>query len=160
MKKFYLDIETTGLSKERHEVTVVGAYDGEETYQLVKDRDLNEENLNKLLETADQIVTFNGKRFDLPFLEHHYGLPESIEHLDLMYKAWELNWYGGLKAIEKKLGIGRESGVSDGRKAVELWKKYKKERCLTSLKKLLLYNREDVENLKIIEKKMAKARGE
>ncbi len=159
MNKLYLDIETTGLNRENHEVTVVGAYDGEETYQLVKDRDLTKENLERLFERTDSLVTFNGKRFDVPFLKHHYGVPNGIKHIDLMYKAWELNWYGGLKAVEKKIGITRGSGVTDGKKAIELWKRYKKEDCLTSLKKLLLYNREDVENLKIVEDKVLKELG-
>lgn len=154
MDKLYLDIETTGLSKEDHEVTVVGAYDGEEVYQLVKDKSLCQENIESLLERTNEVVTFNGKRFDIPFLEHNYKVSCEFQHKDLMYLGWKLDWYGGLKKIERKLGIDRESGVNDGKKAVRLWKKYKERDHNKSLKKLLKYNREDVVNLAKIEEEM------
>lgn len=152
--KLYLDIETTGLSKEKHKITVIGAYDGEEVYQLINGKSLTEDNLNKLLTRANEVVTFNGKRFDIPFLQHHYSICSDFEHKDLMYLGWKLNWYGGLKKIEKKLGINRDSGVDNGRKAVELWKKYKSKDHNKSLKKLLQYNKEDVINLVKVEKEM------
>lgn len=154
MDKLYLDIETTGLSKEDHKVTVVGAYDGEEVYQLIKDKSLCQENIENLLERANKVVTFNGKRFDIPFLKHNYEVSCEFQHKDLMYLGWKLDWYGGLKKIEKKLGITRGSGVDDGKEAVRLWKKYKEKDHNKSLKKLLKYNREDVVNLAEIEKEM------
>ncbi len=154
MNKLYLDIETTGLDRENHKVTVVGAYDGDEVYQLIRDKDLCQENIRNLLEEANEVVTFNGKRFDIPFLEHNYEVSCEFKHKDLMYLGWKLDWYGGLKKIEKKLGIDRGSGVTDGKEAVKLWKKYKERNHNESLKKLLKYNREDVINLTKIEKKM------
>ncbi len=152
MEKLYLDIETTGLSRKRHEVTVVGAYDGNKVYQLIKGENLCEKNLCELLEDADKIVTYNGKRFDIPFLKHNYNIEINGSHKDLMYLGWKVGLKGGLKKIEKEIGIGRESGVCGGSEAVRLWKKYKKEGCKESLRKLLVYNREDIVNLVQVEK--------
>lgn len=154
MDKLYLDIETTGLSKKEHKVTVVGAYDGEEVYQLVEGRDLNFSNLSDILERCQELVTFNGKRFDIPFIEHNYDINADFNHKDLMYLGWEIGWKGGLKKIEKELDIERSSGIESGSKAISLWKKYKGEGCVKSLKKLLKYNREDVVNLEKVEEEM------
>lgn len=156
MKKLYLDIETTGLSKDRHEVTVVGAYDGNEVYQLIKGRNLCQDNLCELLEEAGCVVTYNGKRFDVPFLEENYGIEINGNHKDLMYLGWKCGLKGGLKKIEKEIGIGRDSGVCGGSEAVRLWKKYRKEECKEALQKLLMYNREDVVNLVDVEKAIEK----
>ncbi len=156
MSKLYLDIETTGLSRERNEVTVVGAYDGDKVYQLVKGRNLSHKSIEDLLCLAEEIVTYNGKRFDIPFLEHNYDLNIDIDHRDLMYLGWKCDLKGGLKAIEKKLGIGRDSGVCGGSEAVRLWKRYKNKDCRESLRKLLMYNREDVVNLVEVEKVILK----
>ncbi len=163
MKKLYLDIETTGLSKQRHDVTVVGAYDREKVYQLVKGRNLCEENLCELIENADCIVTYNGKRFDVPFLKEKYDIELNGNHKDLMYLGWKVGLKGGLKKIEKEIGVGRDSGVCGGSEAVRLWKKYQRKGCKESLRKLLMYNREDVVNLvkveRTIEKKLNDTRG-
>lgn len=158
MEKLYLDIETTGLSRKRHEVTVVGAYDNEKVYQLVKGRNLCEENICELLERANCIVTYNGKRFDVPFLQKKYDIELNGRHKDLMYLGWKVGLKGGLKKIEREIGIGRESGVCGGSEAVRLWKKYQREECKESLRKLLMYNREDVVNLVDVEKAIEKRR--
>ena len=56
----------------------------------------------------------------------------------------------GLKLVEQKLGITRQlTGVS-GKDAVALWYTYTKTGCTEALNKLLAYNREDVENLKVL----------
>ena len=152
MSKLYLDIETTGLSKEKNKVTVVGAYDGEKVYQLVRGKNLSQSNLKELLDLEEKIVTYNGKRFDIPFLEQNYEIEVNGNHKDLMYLGWKCGLKGGLKKIEKKIGIGRDSGVCGGSEAVRLWKKYRKEGEKEALQSLLMYNKEDVVNLVEVEK--------
>ncbi|MFB6217206.1 MAG: ribonuclease H-like domain-containing protein, partial [Candidatus Aenigmatarchaeota archaeon] len=80
----FLDIETTGLSKTKNEVTVIGLYDGSESKIYVKGK-----NLNKFVEDVkeyDLLVTFNGKRFDLPFIRNHLeDVSFNAFHVDLMY---------------------------------------------------------------------------
>lgn len=151
----YLDIETTGLSPTDCMVTVVGIYicNGEDTrvIQLVG-KDITLESLLETLEGVIIIHTYNGSRFDLPFL--HYGLGIDLSrvypHRDLMYDCWSKNLYGGLKAVERQLGIERRLKDMNGYEAVRLWWKYVDSFDLDALNKLLEYNREDVVNLKTL----------
>ena len=149
----YLDIETTGFSKTNDIVTVVGIYTGTHTIQLVNGIDLTEDNLNDIIKRTKRIVSFNGILFDIPFLATKYPNIDftKAEHKDLRPFCKEHNLTGGLKKIEIELGISRDSGVSDGKEAIELWNKHKAG-CKKSLSKLLEYNREDIINLSKIEK--------
>ncbi len=151
--KQYLDIETTGLSRNRNSITVVGIYNGEEVIQLVEGIDLTEDSLSDMIRKTKKIVTFNGKRFDIPFLAHKYPAIDfsRLEHHDLMYSCWKHGWKGGQKAIEQMLDLSRDSGITSGLEAVRLWKRYQRG-CENSLKKLLEYNKEDIVNLYHIEK--------
>ena len=64
----------------------------------------------------------------------------------------EFNLSGGLKRIERELGLTRDEEVKDidGFEAVILWKKYKYHNDLKSLEKLKKYNIEDIENLEVL----------
>jgi len=155
----YLDIETTGLSPTDCMVTVVGMYicNGEDTrvVQLVG-KDITVENLLEALEGVRVIHTYNGSRFDLPFLHYCLGvdLRCAYPHRDLMYDCWSKNLYGGLKAVERQLGIDRRLKDVNGYEAVRLWWKYVDSFDLEALNKLLEYNREDVVNLKILRERL------
>ncbi|MCD6229204.1 MAG: ribonuclease H-like domain-containing protein [Candidatus Diapherotrites archaeon] len=153
-KNIYIDIETTGLSKKSDQITVVGAFNGENFTQLVAGHNLCLENLQKLFENPSRIVSFNGKRFDLPFITRHFSELEidCREHCDLMELGWALGLSGGLKSLEVQLGLSRQSGVSNGLEAVLLWNDFKSNGNEESLTKLLEYNREDVMNLVTLEK--------
>jgi uncharacterized protein len=155
----YLDIETTGLSPLHGYVTVIGIHlennEEERTVQLVG----SEISPEKLLDAVDGVsilYTYNGTRFDLPFIRENLGvdLSKICLHKDLMFECWNKNLYGGLKAVEIKLGIMRGMTGIDGRMAVELWIRYKQYGDRKALETLLEYNREDVENLKIIRQKL------
>lgn len=149
-KTCYLDIETTGLSPSRNKVTVVGISDGKKGQVFIRGKDF--EKIKQALEGYDMIVTFNGASFDIPFLAHN--MPElkfPKYHVDLRHFLRKLGYSGGLKRIEKEFGINRAEEVAevDGYEAVRLWKKYERG-CEESLKTLIQYNLEDVENLKIL----------
>lgn len=148
-KVAYVDIETTGLSRWTDEITMIGIYDGEESHIYIKDQNLEE--AKEKLKEFDIVVTFNGKRFDMPFIEHKFKEKYDIIHLDLCYMLKEFGLKGGLKKIEYELGISRDDEIAnvDGFEAVRLWRKYKKgdEEALRLLKK---YNKEDIENLKTL----------
>lgn len=146
----YVDIETTGLSASSSCITVVGIYDGKDAKTYVKGIDL--ENIVEELEKYEVLVTFNGARFDLPFIQHEF--PEikfNHLHVDLMYPLRRIGLTGGLKAIEKKLGIQRTDDTVDitGFDAVRLWHEYESG-SEEALDLLLEYNREDIVNLKTI----------
>lgn len=155
MIEAYLDIETTGLSPDYHEITVVGIYlvEGSDTrfVQLVGE-EITEESLLELLDGVSTIFTYNGKRFDLPFIRDRLGLNLEAEfgHHDLMYDCWRNNLYGGFKAVEHQLGIPRRLKGINGFEAVMLWWRYVNEGDRTALELLLEYNREDVMNLTVL----------
>ncbi len=159
----YLDIETTGLSPFTHEITVIGvglACGAEcEVVQLYED-DLTPHALRNLLNGAARIFTYNGARFDLPFIQHRVGVDIEclVPHQDLMLDCWKCNLYGGLKAVERTLGIPRQLAGMDGFQAVLLWQQYKEREDREALETLLAYNREDVSNLAILREKLAARR--
>jgi len=144
----FFDIETTGLDADRNKVTTVSAHLDGQTETLVQGRDLSDETLRELFADADLLVTFNGKRFDVPFLETNFDVSLADKpHLDLMYPCRRLDLTGGLKAIEGEIGIGRDRPDISGKEAVELWYQYERG-DESALETLVSYNREDVENLK------------
>lgn len=144
----FLDIETTGLSRWTDDITMIGIYDGEESFQYIKD--INLEEAKQKLQEYDIVVTFNGKMFDLPFIEYKFNLKYDLVHLDLRFMLKEFGFSGGLKKIEQELGIDRgDISNIDGREAVRLWRRYLRgDREAMTL--LLKYNQEDIRNLKFL----------
>ena len=69
-----------------------------------------------------------------------------------MYDCWQNNLFGGLKSVEKQLGIERRLTDMNGWEAVRLWWRYVESFDLEALNKLLEYNKEDVVNLRILKK--------
>jgi uncharacterized protein YprB with RNaseH-like and TPR domain len=149
----YLDIETTGLSSYASELTVIGIHvenGRDEVVQLIGD-EISRTGLMKTLKNVATLYTYNGSRFDLPFIREKLDIDLSkhcTHHMDLMYACWQRNLKGGLKAVERQLGIDRKLTDVDGWVAVQLWHDYKSRGCMRSLNKLLEYNKEDVLNLK------------
>ena len=143
----FVDIETTGLGSAVDHLTVVGVYDGSRTFSFIHGRNLDE--LPAVLQRYPLLITFNGATFDMPFIRRFFPrLPSGQLHLDLRYPLQRLGYRGGLKAIERKLGVGRDSALDglDGWDAVRLWHRY----CRgdnASLDTLVAYNRSDIENL-------------
>ena len=151
----YLDIETTGLSPWGSEITVIGIHlcrgDDVEMVQLVG-MEITADSLLESLDGVDILYTYNGSRFDLPFIHTQLGinLAELFAHRDLMYDCWRNRLRGGLKGVEKQLGINRNLPDMNGYQAVRLWWRYVDAFDLDALNKLLEYNKEDVLNLKIL----------
>jgi uncharacterized protein len=146
----FLDIETTGLSKHYNYITTIGVYDGEKSRVFVKDQDLHE--FAQEIAKYKVIVTFNGKCFDLPFLKESFPEIDFHHiHLDLRYLMKDLGFSGGLKRIEKEVGINREDELAevDGFEAVRLWRRYQKG-DVGALELLKKYNEADVVNLKTL----------
>lgn len=148
-KTAFVDIETTGLSSQSDSITIIGIYNGKETKTYIQGINLHE--ATEELAKYKQLVTFNGARFDLPFIEHEFPGFFNHLHIDLMYPLKNIGYSGGLKKIECSLGIRRSEeteGIS-GFEAVRLWNKYKKGDD-EALEVLIKYNKEDVVNLKTI----------
>jgi len=155
----YLDIETTGLSSWDNAITVVGVYltSGEDgrLVQLVG-RDATAGGVLEAVEDAAILYTYNGRRFDLPFIRARLGvdLEARLPHRDLMYDCWRCRLRGGFKAVERQLGIERRLKEVDGYQAVRLWWRYVETFDLEALNTLLEYNREDVVNLKALKERL------
>ncbi len=142
----FLDIETTGLDQHADDVTVVGLHRAGETNALVHGQDLTADRLRSELSDAELLVTFNGKRFDVPFLETTFDLSIDLPHLDLMYPCRQLGLTGGLKEIEQRVGIDRDRPDLSGRDAVRLWREYQRGDD-AALETLVSYNRDDTANM-------------
>lgn len=142
----FFDIETTGLDARHSDVTTASFHRAGETTTLVRGEDLTRAAVAEQLTDASLLVTFNGKRFDVPFLERSFDLDIDRPHVDLMYPCRRLDLTGGLKAIERAVGIGRDQPELSGRDAVRLWQQYERgdEHALSTL---VSYNRADTENL-------------
>ncbi|PIN80646.1 exonuclease [Candidatus Woesearchaeota archaeon CG10_big_fil_rev_8_21_14_0_10_34_8] len=144
----FLDIETSGYYGD---ITVIGIYDGKDTKTMVKGKNLDPCLLKNLLSQYKMIITFNGSSFDLPVIKRYY--PNSVPnvlHLDLRHPLAKLGFSGGLKRIEKQLGIKRAEEVSNvnGADAVYLWQQYRATGNEKYINLLVQYNEEDIINLK------------
>ena len=143
----FVDIETTGPSPSRSEVTVAGVLDRDGYRAFVAGENLAD--LPEALSGYSLVVTFNGTLFDLPFLERAFGRPlvSHAAHIDLIYPLRKLGYKGGLKVIEQRLGLDRDElhGIS-GRDAVRMWSLWlagdRESRDV-----LVRYNAEDVKSL-------------
>ena len=159
----YLDIETTGLNPARGEITVIGIClehgHHQTVIQLLGD-DISYAGLLKTIGNVHILYTYNGTRFDLPYIRTRLGidLTEYCHHIDLMYECWRRKLYGGLKRVEKQLNIKRKLREIDGRMAVTLWYDYKFYGDQQAMDTLLEYNKEDVLNLKLIRERLQMGR--
>ncbi len=146
----YLDIETTGLGPSA-QITVLGTYFRGKFRAFVHGQDLNE--AWDFMNQASLIVTFNGKQFDVPFIERHFEKSLNIPHIDLRFVTGSLGYKGGLKKIEPEFGIVRGADIKavDGYMAVLLWRRHQRGDA-QALKLLVDYNQADVEGLPVIMK--------
>ena len=145
----FVDIETEGLSKEKNDITLIGIYKEGRYYPFIKN--LNLDKALKFLAYTPIWITFGGENFDVPFIKKTFPqLKTPLIHIDLFFLAKEVGLRGGLKKIEKMLGIVRETEGLNGYDAVKLWKKWVEKKDKSALKKLIIYNKEDVVNLKKI----------
>lgn len=149
----FLDIETTGLSKNNDDITVFGLYDGINTKIMIKGINLDYNSLKKELQKYKLIVTFNGASFDLPFIEKRYpNLLPKIPNFDVKAVTDKLGLRGGLKNIEKVIGTKRSEIVDKfyGGDALTLWRMYRATGDNYYLDLLVEYNEYDIINLKIV----------
>jgi uncharacterized protein YprB with RNaseH-like and TPR domain len=99
------------------------------------------------------IVTFFGSGFDVPMLQKRFRDVKFDQiHLDLCPTLRRLGFRGGLKSIEKQVGIARveETQGLTGFDAIKLWNRYLRNRDDSALETLIAYNREDVVNLEFL----------
>lgn len=141
----FLDIETTGL-RQTDEVTAIATWKNGTANCFVKGF-----NLPDFLQEAMQarlLVTYNGERFDLPFLRRCFNINLALPHLDMRMPLSSLGYRGGLKKCEKQLKFRRRFAPDcDGADAVHLWQQWRSKSDRESLRRLILYNIEDAYSL-------------
>jgi uncharacterized protein len=180
MKTAYLDIETSYVGPftdqrlfkdyKNHQITVIGirvVEGGADAFVQLAGAEATREKLMAALEGAGRLVTYNGRSrpdkvkgytgFDFPVIAAQLGvtLDELFPHDDLCPRCWKANLWGGLKAVEEKLGLKRQLPGRDGKWADETWKQFQKTGERRLLDEILAYNREDVFMLARLEEKLA-----
>jgi hypothetical protein len=145
----YVDIETTGLGRDINEITTIALYDGRRIRYYINGYNLDQ--FPDDIEAYDLLITYNGKCFDIPFMEDYFRTDFPQAHIDLRYVLHSLGYSGGLKGCERSFGLDRQDleGV-DGYFAVLLWQIYQLENRKSALETLLAYNIEDVVNLEYL----------
>jgi uncharacterized protein YprB with RNaseH-like and TPR domain len=145
----YLDIETDG-GYYASSITVIGIYDGVRVKRFIKGENLQD--FAEELERYSLLVTFNGTTFDLPLLRRAFpAAPWDQLHVDLRYALAKLGYRGGLKQIEREVGLVRDLEIRGlaGDDAILLWQQYRRGSA-EALELLLAYNTADVENLETL----------
>ncbi|MGM0378403.1 MAG: ribonuclease H-like domain-containing protein [Bacillota bacterium] len=164
-KKFIvLDIETTGFSRKKANVILIGLIiKSKENLKAIQifSEDLSEEKeiLEKLIDilknnSYDFLLTYNGHSFDLPFLNSKFNQYKINYQLNL-YKNFDIyrlirkyksklniDKYN-LKSIENFLNIKRKDTIS-GKESIKLYYRYLKTSKQKYLNKILLHNYEDI----------------
>ncbi|MDH7509361.1 MAG: ribonuclease H-like domain-containing protein [Methanomassiliicoccales archaeon] len=150
----YIDIETDGLHQNCR-LTMVGIHRKGETRVFIRGYDLNEENLREFLLGCKMLVSFNGSSFDLPILRRYFpfSIPD-VPHFDLRHACSRIGMTGGLKNVERLIGIKRDRPVEflTGEHAAYLWRLWEKKGSRNALELLKRYNEEDTRNLVTIAK--------
>jgi hypothetical protein len=148
----YLDIETTGLDRYFNQITTIALYDGQAIKTYVQGQNLDDfvEDIQKY----KVIVSYNGRSFDVPFIENYFKIRLNHAHIDLRYILYSLGFKGGLKGCERQLGMDRgDLKDIDGFFAVLLWDEYQRTGDQKVLETLLAYNVQDtvtLENLMVL----------
>jgi len=120
----YLDIETGDDVVGFEGISAIGVTDRHGPRLFLAGR-----NLRDFPEAArgwSMLVTFNGLSFDLPILRRAFpGWRPPVAHLDLRHMLARAGWEGGLKAIERALGLRRPDHLDgiDGWDATWLWRR-------------------------------------
>ena len=174
MRTGSLDIETTGLDPSRTQFVLGGLYDGQtcRLHQVLAENRTEEPlALSEYMETLkdlDVVITYNGRHFDIPFLNKrltaHAGHPQLQESMrQSCGHLYDLDLYQVLsghspirklvpnmkqKTVENYMGLWdtRADEIS-GAESVELYSIYEATADPDAEAKILLHNNDDVRQL-------------
>lgn len=147
----YLDVETAFDGS----LTVVGVLRSDRGLIQLVGCAITPDAVTEVVDGLDTLCTFNGELFDLPVLQRQLGLDlfSRFRSLDLSVECRRTGRRGGLKAIEARLLIPRTSNGLSGYDALLLWERWQAGDA-HALQTLLDYNRDDVINLALLERRL------
>ena len=159
----FFDIETTGLSREYHQIYLIGIlfFNRESNdwtlTQLLADSLSDEEDLllsfTSMVKDFDRLVTYNGDSFDIPFVKkrlekfgHYWDVDTSLDLYKLMRENRDILEIPDLKlkTLEKHLGIFRDDLIS-GKDCIDLYKSYTVTKSDDTLNPILQHNYDDLQ---------------
>jgi len=149
----YFDIEISGPTMPV--VTAIACYHRGVARTFLRGENLDE--FLELLEDVDLLVSFNGDSFDVPMILNAYRIPTlPCPHLDLRWVCYHGQLKGGLKLIERHLGIIRPPDLQgvDGEEAIWLWSAWKSRGDIRARAKLERYCAADAVSLKAVAAKV------
>lgn len=167
-KSFFIDIETTGLSREYSDIISITVLlyenSGYKITQIFCEYSIDEPEalkyLYELISKKEYIITYNGNSFDIPFLMRKmqkYNIDfdlSTFTKVDLYY--WMRNIKSKieiqnlkLKTAEKYFNINRNDTLS-GEDIITLYKAYRIEPRKEFAELILQHNYEDVFNLPLL----------
>jgi len=164
-KDLLFDIETTGLSKDRNKIILIGCGFIDDGFlnilQFLAENESEEEeilrNFYKATEEFDRLITYNGDRFDIPFMKARTSAlsinadSNSFSSFDIYKKIKKYKILLGLPSMKQKnietfLGITRSDEI-DGARSVKLYKAYEKNNDADLENIILLHNHDDIKGL-------------
>jgi len=95
----YLDIETTGLDSWANHITTIAVYDGKSIFHYIYGHNLDD--FKEHIEKYKVIVTYNGKCFDIPFIENYMRIRMDHVHIDLRYVLRSIGYRRWFKTMRK-----------------------------------------------------------
>ena len=165
----FIDIETTGLSREHTDLYMIGCgwfdRDGYNTIQWFADSSDDEASLieqfnDYIIDRFTLLIHYNGNHFDIPYLRYKadkYGLPDpfdSIESYDIYAAIKPYKNTLGLSSlrqreIEQLLDINSDDPYT-GRDLIDVYHRYVKAPSDELLEPLLYHNNEDLKGMAYI----------
>jgi len=163
-KVCFIDIETTGLSRNYNSIYLIGIlhFTGIKNKwnltQLFAESIKEEKDVLlyfiKLIKDYDKIVTYNGESFDIPFINQRLQnldlsyVISNDKSLDLYRKVKDNRYYLNienlkLKSLEKYLGLYRED-IYSGKDCIQFYLDYVKTNDITLKEKVLQHNYDDL----------------
>ena len=155
----YFDIETSGLEADSIVTLVCCFHEGRPLRFLANE---NLDDFLDLLERVKLLVSFNGASFDVPRVLDRFHIPElPCAHVDLRWLCHHAGWKGGLKKIERGLGLRRPPDLEGlgGAEAVWLWQAWSERRDERARRTLERYCSADTVMLKLLAGKLCALQG-
>jgi len=143
----FLDIEVSGMGR-HDDVSIISMNDWERSMVMIRGYNLDMGHICRTISRYKLLVTFNGSVHDIPFLQKRYRIP-LLPHVDLRHLCARVGLTGGLKEIEKRIGI-RRSPIVQKMYSGDPWRLYRMWRASGDehyLNLLIEYNDQDSASL-------------